>query len=335
MDLPPELCCPAHAESLSVRGQGQGSDPVHLECARGCRVPVVDGIPRFVPARSYAASFGLQWNAYARTQLDSYTGTTISRDRLARCLGGSLEVLAGRSVLEAGCGAGRFTEVLLAAGARVFALDLSSAVEANRRNCGGSPGYFVCQADLREIPARRAVFDVVLCLGVLQHTPRPEETIAGLASFVKPGGLLAVDHYSWGARNAALKRMAWRVHPRRLLREALIRLPPSVSMTVARGVSRTLLPLHRALWRPAPWARPVRRALRAASPLFDYYDSYPGLSRPLLEEWSFLDTHDGLTDRYKHFRSLEEVRDALLAAGLLDVEANYGGNGVEARGRRP
>ena len=59
--------------------------------------------------------------------------------------------MRGKNVLEVGCGAGRFTEVMLAAGARVFACDLSSAVEANYANCNSWPEYFVCQADARGI----------------------------------------------------------------------------------------------------------------------------------------------------------------------------------------
>jgi SAM-dependent methyltransferase len=50
--------------------------------------------------------------------------------------------LAGKHVLEAGCGAGRFTEVLLKAGAYVTSIDLSSAVEANgieAKSFGGDP----------------------------------------------------------------------------------------------------------------------------------------------------------------------------------------------------
>ncbi len=72
-----------------------------------------------------------------------------------------------KNVLEVGCGAGRFTELLLKHGARVFASDLSAAVEANYDNCRGAAGYFVCQADLRELPARREAFDFVICLGVI------------------------------------------------------------------------------------------------------------------------------------------------------------------------
>ncbi|MBV9453466.1 MAG: class I SAM-dependent methyltransferase, partial [Rubrobacter sp.] len=165
-------------------------------CPQDCRIPVVNGIPRFVGSSNYASAFGLQWNRFRSTQLDSYTGTTISRDRLTDALGGSLDMVRGKSVLEAGCGAGRFTEILLSAGARVFACDLSEAVEANHANCRHWPDYFICQADIMQIPVSPLSFDIVICLGVIQHTPNPEATIAALTQYVKPGGMLAIDHYS-------------------------------------------------------------------------------------------------------------------------------------------
>ena len=127
MNVPPELRCLAHQAALAADPGPEVETSTGLACALGCRVPVEGGVPRFTASESYAAGFGLQWIAHARTQLDSATGTRISRDRLARCLGG-LEAVAGRAVLEVGCGAGRFTEVLLDAGARVVACDLSRAV---------------------------------------------------------------------------------------------------------------------------------------------------------------------------------------------------------------
>lgn len=295
-----------------------------LRCPSGCQVPIVRGIPRFVPSEDYAAAFGWQWKRFQRSQLDSYTGTSISRDRLTRCLGGSLDVVTGKVVLEAGCGAGRFTELLLDAGARVVATDLSSAVEANYANCGTSHKYkyFVCQADLRELPVAPRSFDVVLCLGVVQHTPQPEETIAALAGYVKPGGLLSIDHYS-------------RDYPatwsRRLVRSVLLRMSPERAASVALGITRALLPLHRALWHRRRGFGRLRRYLGRVSPVVDYYDAYPDLKPELLSEWALLDTHDTLTDRYKHLRDPEEIRATLLQLGLANVEVCAAGNGVEAR----
>lgn len=330
MRLPPELRCRPHGEPFSLGGGLADVDDVTranaLTCVAGCRVPVVRGIPRFVASDDYAAAFGWQWTRFRQSQLDSHTGTTISRDRLARCLGGALEVVRGKTVLEAGCGAGRFTELLLEAGARVVAADLSVAVEANYANCGAASGYFVCQADIRHLPVAPRAFDVVLCLGVVQHTPNPEATIAALASYVKPDGLLVIDHYS---RDYPL------TPSRRLLRDLLLRLPPERARRIALGTAYALLPLHRALWSRRRGFGRLRRYLGRVSPVVDYYDAYPQLGRELLSEWAVLDTHDTLTDRYKHLRSSGEIRDTLLALGLEEVDVRPGGNGVEARARAP
>src|SRR5687768_17188491 len=189
MTPPVDLHCPDHGERLSTTVAGRS-----LERPHGCRFPYVRGIPRFVGSDNYAAAFGSQWKAFRRTQLDSFTRTTISRDRLTRCLGGPLDHVRSKLILEAGCGAGRFTELLLQSGARVFACDLSDAVEANFENCSSYEGYFICQADIAKLPVRPGLFDLVICLGVIQHTPDPEAALRALAAHLKPGGLLVVDH---------------------------------------------------------------------------------------------------------------------------------------------
>lgn len=329
MRVPTELRCPTHARPLSAAGaDGRVENSPALTCPAGCRVPVVRGVPRFVGSTHYASGFGLQWNAFRNTQLDSSTGTTIFRDRLTRCLGGSLDAVRGKSVLEAGCGAGPFTEILLSAGARVFACDLSSAVEANYENNSRAPNYFVCQADIRSLPVAPAAFDVVLCLGVVQHTPDPAQTIRALASYLKPGGMLVLDHYGHDYPYPL---------SRRIVRPVLIRLPAALSTKLALGLSRSLLPLHklsrrvqhrRGLWR-------LRRFLLKHSPLVDHFDDYPQLGDRVAGEWSVLNTHDTLTDRYKHLRDEEEIEEYLSACGLRDIEVSRGGNGVEARARKP
>jgi len=325
MRIPPELRCHEHQEALNVEHSEQVELSSALICRSGCRTPVVNGIPRFVDSADYAASFGLQWNAFSKTQLDSYSGTTISKDRLSRCLGGPLEMLEDKCVLEVGCGAGRFTELMLGAGARVFACDLSSAVEANYNNCQRWPDYFVCQADVRKLPVRPHSFDFVVCLGVIQHTPSPEESIQHLARCVKPAGTLVIDHYSSNHANLL----------QRNLRRLFIRLPARVAKELALDLARALLVLHRLLWMDRRGMKQIRSCLRLISPLSDYYDAYPKLNRDLLTEWALLDTHDYLTDYYKHLRSSEEIRNCLTSCGLVDLEVYYGGNGVEARARMP
>jgi SAM-dependent methyltransferase len=331
MQLPAELCCPEHRTPLAA---DDGTPEItlatrFLSCRLGCQIPVIAGIPRFVSSDSYAAGFGKQWKAFRRTQLDSFTGVAISRDRLTRCLGGSLDAVRNKAVLEVGCGAGRFTELLLSSGARVFASDLSSAVEANYDNCHGAPGYFICQADLHALPVYLGSFDVVVCLGVIQHTPEPEKTIAALCSFVKPDGLLVIDHYRYGPEDMTPIRQR--------IRRVLVGRSPRFSLGYIRFLVALLWPVHRLLWhfRSHSSVAAVRRTWLSISPVLDYHDYYSQLGPRLLYAWAALDTHDALTDRYKHKRTVEEIRECLQDLGMEGIEARYGGNGVEARARKP
>jgi SAM-dependent methyltransferase len=320
--LPEELCCPQHTVAFLPR-----VDPAEpLCCPLGCLFEIRDAIPRFVASEGYTGPFGWQWRKFSRIQLDSYTGVTITRDRLARCLGGDLGVVEGKSVLEVGCGSGRFTEILLGAGARVFACDLSLAVEAAFANFGSRVSYFICQADILHLPAQKRAFDIVLCLGVVQHTPNPEATIAALSSYVRPGGLLVFDHYSLDYPYTT---------PRKILREINLRLPPQLASRMTLALCHGLVKLHSRFWVSNAKAASWRQWLQRYSPLVDYFDAYHELPRDVLEQWCLLDTHDTVTDRYKHLRSVEQIRKQLDQLGLANIHVERGGNGVEARAHCP
>jgi SAM-dependent methyltransferase len=242
-------------------------------------------------------------------------------------MGGELDV-HGKRVLEAGCGAGRFTEILLKSGASVFAVDLSLAVEANHENCKRYRNYFVCQADILDLPVSSGQFDIVVCLGVIQHTPSPEETMAFLCSHVKPGGLLLIDHYAYG----------YEINfSRTLLRSYLLTRNARFRLQFCKSLVSFLWPVHRFLWKSKgkPGFSKVRRRFLSLSPVVDYHDAYPQLGPQLLREWAILDTHDTLTDVYKHLRSKEEIEQHLKRCGMVDIEVYYAGNGVEARARKP
>ena len=145
-EIPQSLRCPAHHRRL----QWHRDELVTLRCESGCQFELRDGIPRFVPIDQYAESFGLQWNAYRRTQLDSYTGCSYSRLRLERCLGLPLVSLADKTVLEVGAGAGRFSEWLLPHSGGFVALDASTAVDAHRANFAQRYDYLLVQADIHD-----------------------------------------------------------------------------------------------------------------------------------------------------------------------------------------
>lgn len=243
---------------------------------------------------------------------------------MRRTLGETLwNALAGKRVLECGCGAGRFTEVLLQRGAYVTSIDLSSAVDANARNCPISERHVIAQADIQALPVPAGSFDVVLCLGVIQHTPSPEQTIATLVRYLVPGGTLVIDHYTHTLR--------WYTTAAPLFRQILRRLPPQSSLRITRRLTDVFLPLHKRFRDD----RLVRALLSRISPVQCYYSEYPELDDAFQREWALLDTHDSLTDWYKPLRSRRSIRRTLERLGLEDVWCERGGNGVEARGRVP
>ena len=145
--------------------------------------PVLANIPRFVNEYNYADDFGFQWKKFRKTQLDSFSGLTISEDRLRRVLNFPLKDLKDLKVLEVGSGAGRFTEILIKYGANLKSFDLSLAVEANKIN---NPSVDICQANIMHMPYKKNYFDLILCIGVLQHTPSPEKSLAKLIKVLKP-----------------------------------------------------------------------------------------------------------------------------------------------------
>lgn len=308
-DLGVRYVCPVHGALLC-----RTEERDEWCCPKGCSFPVVNGIPRFVPSGNYAAAFGLQWNQFRRTQLDSYTGIPVSRDRLTRLLGGTLEQVAGKRVLEAGCGAGRFTEILLAAGAQVLASDISSAVEANQTNGHDFSNYQICQADLLHLPVTPAQFDIVVCVGVVQHTPNPEETMEALCRHVKPGGMLVMDHYTYGYPVTVT---------RQFLRECLLRHSPTSGLRFCRLLVGALWPLHRLAWglRELPLCSRLRALWLRISPVVDYHDAYSELGPGGLRTWAILDTHDTLTDRFKHLRSADEIKQRLAQCGRPRIQA--------------
>jgi 2-polyprenyl-3-methyl-5-hydroxy-6-metoxy-1,4-benzoquinol methylase len=286
------------------------------ECAHA--VPVVRGVARFVTDDEYAGSFGFQWNRFRQTQLDSYTGIPLSRNRLFHVTDWPTR-MEGQVVLEAGSGAGRFTEVLASTGAAVWTFDLSAAVDANYANQGHQSNVTIFQGSIYEIPFPPASFDKVICLGVLQHTPDPDKSFASLARMVKPGGELAVDVYS----NRLASVLSWKY----ILRPITTRVPQEKLFQWVVRLVDLLLPC-------AVFVRRIGGRFGARMiPILQY--SHWGLPPELNRQWAILDTFDMYSPAHDHPRSEAQVRKWFEDAGFVQIVAGPGPNGVIGRGRRP
>lgn len=309
-DLLDILACPGCGGGLTLAPDGA------LTCT-ACRrsFPVVRQVPRFVPDDSYASSFGFQWNAFKKTQLDSHTGLPISRERFFRQSRWTAEELAGKRVLDLGCGAGRFAEIALSTGANVVAVDYSNATDACYANLGPHPRLSVVQADVYRLPFRPGSFDYVYCFGVLQHTPDPHGALLALVTALHEDGRIAVDFYPRLVLN-----VLW---PKYWLRPFTRRLRPERLFTLVQSVVPKLLPLSRALA-----AVPLLgRRLRYALPIMTYHGVYAFDERQH-REWAILDTFDMFAPAHDHPQSVATVRAWLEAARLRDIEVERQGQVV-------
>lgn len=319
------FCCPrCRAPKLELRERSPHSidndiADGHLACHTcSATFSIRGGIPRFVADEEYASSFGFQWNSFRRTQLDSYTGRSLSSERLFKVTQWP-RIMKGDLVLEAGSGAGRFSEVLLDTGATVFSFDLSNAVEANLANNGHRPNLNLFQGNIYNIPVLEGSFDKIICFGVLQHTPDPEHAFHNLSRFLKPGGEIAIDSYARRLRSM----LSWKY----LLRPLTTRMPRDLLFRWVDRVVRALLPIAILLRRIG--GRYGARLM----PIVEY--SHFGLPIELNREWATLDTFDMYSPAHDHPRTLAEVRQWFETAGLEKTIVEYGPNGIVARGRRP
>lgn len=312
------LCCPVCEGSLSFyrNEREQWEALVCGDCER--RFPIVASVPRFVTAARYVESFGFQWNRHARTQLDSYTKMPISAARVQAATGWS-SCLHGEIILEAGSGAGRFTEILVQTGATVLSFDYSTAVDANAHNNCSASNLLLFQADIFSIPCRPKSIDKVLCLGVLQHTPDPRRAFRSLASRVKPGGQLVIDIYA----KTLLSMLHWRF----LLRPLTRRMKKDRLYSLVQRFVPPLVPISSHLYRL--FGRAGSRLLPITE--FSHLRLPPDINR----EWAVLDTYDMLSPEFDMPQSLTTVRSWFEAEGFTDVAVFRGLNGIVARGTAP
>ena len=103
----------------------------------------------------------------------------------------NLSSLAGKAVLDVGCGGGILAEAMAHRGARVTGIDLADKpLQIARAHAQGQDidvGYSKsCAEDWAA--SHGAHYDVITCMEMLEHVPDPQAVIAACAAMVKPGG---------------------------------------------------------------------------------------------------------------------------------------------------
>jgi 2-polyprenyl-6-hydroxyphenyl methylase/3-demethylubiquinone-9 3-methyltransferase len=122
---------------------------------------------------------------------------------VARQCGG----LAGKAVLDVGCGGGILTEAMAHDGAKVTGIDLSEkalgVARLHQIESGASVDYRLMSAEALALEAP-ASFDVVTCMELLEHVPDPASTIDACAKLVRAGGYVVFSTINRNAKAYAL-----------------------------------------------------------------------------------------------------------------------------------
>lgn len=99
--------------------------------------------------------------------------------------------LAGKTIIDIGCGGGILSESMAKAGATVTGIDMSKAAlnvaKLHRLESNLQIEYLLTTAEQIALE-RPAYYDVVTCLEMLEHVPDPLSIIKACASLVKPSG---------------------------------------------------------------------------------------------------------------------------------------------------
>jgi uncharacterized protein YbaR (Trm112 family)/2-polyprenyl-3-methyl-5-hydroxy-6-metoxy-1,4-benzoquinol methylase len=162
-----------------------------------------------------ARAFGFEWNTYQVTRpeedivtLAALTG--FDRDFYRKVFFADIftyspaeddvrnvdtSPLAGCTVIEMGCGMGKYVKTVARHAALAVGLDLSHSLERARENTRHLANVLLVQGDILQPPFRPGTFDYVYSVGVLHHTPDCRKAFQRSAALVKPGGRFSVWLY--------------------------------------------------------------------------------------------------------------------------------------------
>ena len=227
----------------------------------------------------------------------------------------------GNTILDAGCGGGRWAVEVASRGGRVIALDLGQSIELAARHVG-PPALFV-QADIRDVPLAARSVDLAYSLGVLHHIEETDLAVHRIVETIKPGGWFLIYLYYALDGRGRLFRAAFALVDR--LRRVISSLPQLLLVPITTAIAGVVyLPLAR-----------LARVLEAVG-LKALADRIP---LRIYSALSFRTMRNDSLDRFgtkleKRYRR-DEVIGLLERAGLEDIRVSEGSPYWHAVGRRP
>ncbi len=269
--------------------------------------PIVHGIPRFSgyqDDKKYADSFSYQWNRWGLIQFERFNKgypmeghTRTIWERVTGVTGS----LTGKTVVDWGCGTGRFIEIAREKKAKVIGIDLSYSVEIAQQQFADDPNVLIIQGDILNSPIAHSTADLGYSIGVLHHTPNPKQGFHELVKMIKPKGRVAVSVYGTSGHYVnPVVNMYRQVF--KYLWPVLKHYPPLIySYSVVYGIN------------------PIKKLPILRNLMWPLFSMFPSIDLPD-PRWSVLDTFDSVTPTYQKGLSLYEVFDWFKSNKLSEIE---------------
>jgi ubiquinone/menaquinone biosynthesis C-methylase UbiE len=211
-------------------------------------IQVIEGIPLFEQVGAdidVIKSFGKEWKSFNQFKPEDI-------EKLGQEY---FDLLEGHwqthwTVLDAGCGSGRFSRYMAPRVQWIEAVDASwEALQGAKRLLADVPNVRLSCAALHRLPFPTASFDLVVCLGVLHHIPDTQGALKELVRVLKPGGFLLVYlYYALDTRGKVYKALFQVVDRlRRVICRAPLPLRRAAAELLAWGIYLPLASLARLL----------------------------------------------------------------------------------------
>ena len=204
--------------------------------------------------------------------------------------------LAGRSILDVGCGSGRNSYWAARCGAaHIMACDVDErTLGAARRNLAGFSNVEVVRCSTYELPWRHR-FDLVMSIGVVHHLDDPRRAVERLVEAARPGGTILIWVYGREGNEWLLRFLG-------PLRAVTTRLPARLTDALALAFSA-----------------PLFLFLRAFPQRHPYFQT--------MKQWRFGHVHqvvfDQLLPRIAHYWTRDQAIGLFDGLPITDVTATY------------
>ena len=247
----------------------------------------------------YSSNFSKQWRDFSKTQVDEFNGTNISKNLLKGVIFNEFKNIYDKNVLEIGCGSGRFSEHLSKYANLLVLNDMSEAIYYNHYITKSN--VVAIKSDFTILKNLNIKYDVVICRGVLQHTPNPYKSILNLYELCSPGGIIYFDIYKKPKFKIINPKYIWRYFLKFFITYDILYKFLTKNINKFLSVRRKLNKLFKIN---------LNYVWDYFFPIYDYKDKLP-LNENQLKEWAILDTLDGLITKFDTPLSYKEVHNFL------------------------